>query len=60
MKKLILVISLFLFCIVGVSAKKVQNLKLSEVKYETYDAQGNKQEGNLEFTTTYIYDVHEL
>ena len=60
MKKLLLIVCVFLFCIVGVNAKKVKNLKLSKVKYETYDAMGNKQKGSLNFTTTYIYDVEDL
>lgn len=55
MKKIILIVFMFLFCIVGINAKTIKNLNLSKIKYETYDVRGNKQEGNLNFTTIYIY-----
>lgn len=60
MKKIILIVFMFLFCIVGINAKTIKNLNLSKIKYETYDVRGNKQEGNLNFTTIYIHDIKEL
>lgn len=60
MKKLIIVLILFVLCIGVVDAKRRDMVKVSNVKYKTYDANGNVQEGNLKFKTTYIYDIKEI
>ncbi len=57
MKKILIILVIFILCIIKVNA---QNIEISSLKYETYDVQGNKSEGTLNFETTYIYDVTEL
>ena len=59
MKKIILIAIIFLFCLISVNAKEKKLVNVSNVKYKTYDARGNKQEGQLKFTTTYIYEIEE-
>ena len=33
MKKIILIVFMFLFCIVGINAKTIKNLNLKKIKY---------------------------
>lgn len=60
MKKIIIILVAFLICTVSVSAKKIKQVNVSPVKYETHDANGNIQKGTLNFTTIYIYDVKDI
>ena len=59
MKKIILIAIIFLICVISVNAKEKKLINVSNVKYETYDARGNKQEGQLQFETTSIYEIEE-
>ena len=58
--KNLMVLILFILCIGIVNAKRKDIVEVSNVKYKTYDARGNIQEGSLEFTTTYIYDIEGI
>lgn len=60
MKKLIVVLIVFLLCTGFVTMKRRNIVKVSRVEYKTYDARGNVQEGNLKFKTTYIYDIEKI
>lgn len=59
MKKVILIIAIFLFAIISVNAKNKKIVNISNIEYKTYDVRGNKQEGKLKFETTYIYEIEE-
>ena len=59
MKKTILIVIIFLLCLINVNAGEQKLVEVYDVKYNTYDARGNKQEGQLKFTTTYIYEIEE-